>query len=134
MAKRLKKVAIIGGGCAALTAAFELTRGKNHGRYAVTVYQQGWRLGGKGASGRGPSARIEEHGLHLWMGWYENAFRVMRECYRELDRDPARCRIATWEDAFKADPFTGAMERGADGHWRCWRAALPIAPNTAIPT
>ena len=80
MAKRLKKVAIIGGGCAALTAAYELTQGKNEGRYAVTVYQQGWRLGGKGASGRGVSDRIEEHGLHLWMGWYENAFRVMRQC------------------------------------------------------
>jgi uncharacterized protein with NAD-binding domain and iron-sulfur cluster len=129
VAKRLKKVAIIGGGCAALTTAFELTHGKNHGRYAVTVYQQGWRLGGKGASGRGPSARIEEHGLHLWMGWYENAFRLMRDCYKELNRDPARCRIATWEDAFKPDPFTGAMERGVSGDWHCWRAALPMAPG-----
>src|SRR5262249_43341721 len=97
--------------------------------YAVTVYQQGWRLGGKGASGRGPASRIEEHGLHLWMGWYENAFRLMRDCYAALDRDPSRCRIATWEDAFKPDCFTGAMEQGHDGVWRCWRAALPIAPG-----
>ena len=82
------KVAVVGGGCAALTAAFELTRPVHRGRYEVTVYQQGWRLGGKGASGRGPSGRIEEHGLHLWMGWYENAFRLMRQCYEELDRDP----------------------------------------------
>src|SRR5258706_10195304 len=82
------KVAIIGGGCAGLTTAFELTRPELDGRYAVTVYQMGWRLGGKGASGRGPCGRIEEHGLHLWMGYYENAFRLMREGYEEMNRDP----------------------------------------------
>src|SRR5918996_2501538 len=64
------KVAVLGGGCAAMTAAFELTRPEHRGRFRVTVYQQGWRLGGKGASGRGPAGRIEEHGLHVWMGWY----------------------------------------------------------------
>ena len=47
-------------------------------RYDVTVYQPGWRLGGKGASGRGPADRVEEHGLHVWMGFYENAFALMR--------------------------------------------------------
>src|SRR3954463_6931087 len=54
------RVAIIGGGCASLTTAFELTRPELAGRYAVTVYQMGWRLGGKGASGRGVHDRIEE--------------------------------------------------------------------------
>ena len=72
--QRPLRVAVIGGGCAALTAAFELTRPQHLGRYQVTVYQMGWRLGGKGASGRNPAGRIEEHGLHLWMGFYENAF------------------------------------------------------------
>jgi uncharacterized protein with NAD-binding domain and iron-sulfur cluster len=128
MAMNTAKVAVIGGGCAALTAAFELTRPVHRGRYEVTVYQLGWRLGGKGASGRGPSDRIEEHGLHLWMGWYENAFRLMRECYDELDRDPA-CRISTWEDAFKPDTLTGAMERNSSGAWNCWSADLPVAPG-----
>ena len=28
----------------------------------------GWRLGGKGASSRGANGRIEEHGLHIWLG------------------------------------------------------------------
>jgi uncharacterized protein with NAD-binding domain and iron-sulfur cluster len=130
METRPTKIAIIGGGCAGLTAAFELTRPEHEGRYEVSVYQHGWRLGGKGASGRGKSGRIEEHGLHLWMGWYENAFRIIRECYRELDRDPSRYRIATWDDAFKPDPFTGAMEQAADGSWRCWRAELPRAPGS----
>src|SRR5262245_30772505 len=101
------EVAIIGGGCAAVTTAFELTRPEHQGKYRVTVYQLGWRLGGKGASGRGPADRIEEHGLHLWMGFYENAFRVMRECYAELKRDPATCSIADWQDAFHPDHFSG---------------------------
>jgi uncharacterized protein with NAD-binding domain and iron-sulfur cluster len=112
-----------------MTAAFELTRPVHDGKFAVTIYQQGWRLGGKGASGRGPHARIEEHGLHLWMGWYDNAFRLMRDCYGELNRDPVRCRIAHWRDAFKPDHFTGAMEQTHDGAWRCWSAALPPAPG-----
>src|SRR5262245_13910979 len=78
------RVAVLGGGCAGMTTAFELSRPEHRGRYAVTVYQLGWRLGGKGASGRGVADRIEEHGLHLWMGFYENAFMLMRQCYEEL--------------------------------------------------
>ena len=47
--------------------------------------------GGSAARRVGPwrHDRIEEHGLHLWMGFYENAFRLMRECYAEAGRDPA---------------------------------------------
>ena len=70
-----------------MAAAFELTRPTHRGKYQVTVYQVGWRLGGKGASGRGPADRIEEHGIHIWMGFYENAFRLLRECYAELNRE-----------------------------------------------
>src|SRR5437899_1614990 len=84
------RVAVVGGGCAGMAAAFELSRPEHDGRYEVAVYQTGWRLGGKGASGRGPRDRIEEHGLHVWLGFYENAFRLMRECYGELGRDPGR--------------------------------------------
>ena len=67
-------------------AAFELSRPEHQGRFEITAYQLGWRLGGKGASGRGPSQRIEEHGLHLWMGFYENAFALMRACHAERHR------------------------------------------------
>jgi predicted NAD/FAD-binding protein len=44
------KVAILGSGVGAMTAAFELTDPSLNGQYDVTVYQLGWRLGGKGAS------------------------------------------------------------------------------------
>jgi uncharacterized protein with NAD-binding domain and iron-sulfur cluster len=119
------EVAVIGGGCAAVTAAFELTRPKHQGRFHVTIYQIGWRLGGKGASGRGPADRIEEHGLHIWMGFYENAFRLLRECYAELNRDPRKCRIADWRDAFAPEPLVGVMDRSARGDWLPWLALFP---------
>lgn len=112
-----------------MTAAFELTRPEHQGRYRVTVYQQGWRLGGKGASGRGVADRVEEHGLHIWMGFYENAFRIMRECYAELGRDPASCRIATWRDAFFPASEVGVMEGEADGPWQAWTASFPPMPG-----
>lgn len=121
------KIAIVGGGCGAIAAAFELTRPEHRGLYDVTVYQLGWRLGGKGASGRGAAGRIEEHGLHLWMGWYENAFRLMRECYAELGRDPAACPIADWRDAFEPVPLAGLTDLSPAGEWSVWQAALPPA-------
>ncbi len=129
VAEKTVKVAIIGGGCAGVTAAFELTRPEHAGKYEVTVYQQGFRLGGKGASGRGPGDRIEEHGLHLWMGFYENAFRVMRECYAELDRDPKTCRIADWRDAFAPDNYCGVMDLSPEGTWRAWTVHFPPMPG-----
>ncbi len=125
------RVAVVGGGCAALAAAFELTRPEHGGKYEVTVYQMGWRLGGKGASGRGPSERIEEHGLHLWMGFYENAFRIIRECYAELGRDPRRCPIADWRDAFVPAPLIGVADRLPGGEWQIWHGVLP--PTAGLP-
>ena len=74
-------IVVVGGGLAGLAAAFELTKpglcpGKN-----VVVYQMGWRLGGKCASGRDDEGRIIEHGLHIWFGYYENAFCLLQEVH-----------------------------------------------------
>jgi uncharacterized protein with NAD-binding domain and iron-sulfur cluster len=124
---------------AAITAAFELTRPEHSGKYQVTVYQQGWRLGGKGASGRGPSGRIEEHGMHLWFGWYENAFRLIRECYAELGRNSATCPIAGWQDAFCPAPWVTNMDVSAGGEWLSRTAqfipfeGLPGDPGSTNP-
>jgi len=126
--RRRIRVAIVGGGCAAMAAALELTRPEQDGRYAVTVYQLGWRLGGKGASGRGASGRIEEHGLHVWMGWYENAFRLLRECYAELGLD--------WHAAFRPAPLVAVTDRTDDGRWTPWLRMFPPAdgdPGDGVP-
>lgn len=105
-----KKVAILGGGIAALTTAYELSRGRLRDEYEVTVYQMGWRLGGKLASGRaGPHERNLEHGLHVWFGCYENAFRMLRDVYESLEQrggfDP-RNPIRTVSDALKPRSYT----------------------------
>jgi uncharacterized protein with NAD-binding domain and iron-sulfur cluster len=121
------KVAIIGGGCAGIAAAFELSRPERRGKYEITVYQLGWRLGGKGASGRGPNSRIEEHGFHVWMGCYENAFRLMRECYQELGRDRRSCRIADWRDGFFPAPFLTVAAPKPDGSYSTLVSYFPPA-------
>lgn len=126
-----KRIAIIGGGCAAITTAFELTRPERKNEFEVTIYQLGWRLGGKGASGRDlKSGRIEEHGLHLWMGFYENAFRLMRDCYSELDR-PEGHPLRGWQDAFVPDNFVGVTEKKPGNQWVNWSAYFP--PAAGLP-
>lgn len=112
-----------------MTTAFELTRPELEGRYQVTVYQQGFRLGGKGASSRGPAGRIEEHGLHVWLGFYENAFRLMRECYAELARDAERVPIASWRDAFEPSSHVGIADWSAQAGWVPWTAVFPPLPG-----
>jgi uncharacterized protein with NAD-binding domain and iron-sulfur cluster len=85
--RRKEKIVILGGGVGAMAAAFSLTEAPGwQERYEISIYQLGWRLGGKGASGRDAShhQRIEEHGIHVWFGFYENAFRLIRRCFREL--------------------------------------------------
>ena len=95
------KIAILGGGAGSVTAALELSKPgwKDHYK-SITLYQQGWRLGGKGACGRGRDLRIEEHGLHLWFGFYENAFRLLDRCHRELDELEA-AGVPRWDLEFK---------------------------------
>lgn len=118
------RVVIVGGGCAGMTTAYELTRPHHRGRYQVTVIQEGWRLGGKGASGRGPHGRIEEHGLHLWLGWYENAFAMMRETYGELGTP-----FASWRDAFVPASHVVVAHRTPNPGWELWSTFFPPLPG-----
>src|SRR6266540_1147396 len=126
-----QKVAILGGGISSVVTAFELTSTPElRARYEVTVYQFGWRLGGKCASGRNRNygERIEEHGLHVWFGFYDNAFRVMRDAYEKLGRDPD-APLATWQDAFKpCDDIV--LYECFKGRWRGWSFDVPRNPLT----
>jgi len=127
MAAAKERVTIVGGGMSALAAALALTDPQQQGRYEVTVYQMGWRLGGQGASGRNRRCadRIEEHGLHLWFGCYDNAFAVMRQVYTELGRTDGP--IRTLDDAFKGKDDC-VLEESTDAGWAPWRFDFPPNP------
>ena len=100
-----KKIVILGGGIGGLVTAFELTSQPGwRQRYDITIHQMGWRLGGKCASSRGANGRIEEHGIHGFMGSYYNALPLMAEVYAELGRQPGEP-LAAFEDAFQPENF-----------------------------
>jgi uncharacterized protein with NAD-binding domain and iron-sulfur cluster len=125
----LPRIAILGGGAGSVTAAVHLSeRGWEKRFSSITLYQQGWRLGGKGASGRGPNQRIEEHGLHIWFGFYENAFRMLRRCHDELDRLAAEEGQPRWPLVFTTvdDSFQPCSEISLTDYdgcgWKLWVA------------
>lgn len=128
--ERPVKVAIIGGGCGAITTAYELSKPEHQGRYEITVYQEGWRLGGKGASGRGPSGRVEEHGLHVWLGFYENAFRMMRDCYSQLQHSGCH-EFGEWDQAFIQEYDIGIFSSHEAGCWQKWSGTF--SPKPGLP-
>lgn len=128
----MKRIAVLGGGCGSLSAVWALTREPDwRERYEITVYQLGWRLGGKCASGRNREygQRIEEHGLHVWAGFYENGFRWMREVYGAVPPDPENP-IQSWEDAFEKHSAV-MLEEHLDGEWKHWPLTFP--ENDAVP-
>jgi len=123
MAKTVK-VAILGGGMAGVAAAWELTHNPPPGvTYDVTVYEASFRLGGKCASGRNAAAgnRIEEHGIHILMGFYSQLLRILRDGYAEVD------------PALGFGPFSAALEPGdvlqlpdyVGGSWDFWKITFP---------
>ncbi len=128
-----QNVAILGGGMAGLAAAWRLSEPEYREQVgSITVYQRGWRLGGKGASSRGANGRIEEHGLHVWLGYYDNAFRLIRSCYEELDRERTApgCPLQTWTDAFRRASVVGVEDRH-HGEWHHWISQF--SENDLVP-
>jgi len=127
-----KKLVILGGGVGAMSTVFEITNNPNWKDLyeSIVVYQMGWRIGGKGASGRSqPNGAIEEHGLHIWLGFYNNAFEAIQRAYKELGR-PAGAPLATWQDAFKKHDLI-VFAQQFQGKWYPWDFDFP--ENNHIP-
>lgn len=121
------RVAVLGGGCGGLAAAMTLTATPElRERYSVTVYERSWRLGGKGASGRTPHGadghRIEEHGLHIWFGFYERAFAMLRQAYEEAG---IAAGDTWWQTAFDKCHGVSLYDRREDGSWVRQPVTLP---------
>ena len=107
-ALRKLRVAILGGGPAACAAALYLARQQD--RYEVAMYSTGYRLGGKCQSWRDPDKayRIEEHGLHAFLGFYHNAFTSVHDAYESAFTAPGLGK-ALYSRAFHQEPHNGVM-------------------------
>jgi len=130
-----EKIAILGGGVGAMTAAYTLTKQPGwRDRYEITVYQMGWRLGGKGACGRNAEMgeRIEEHGPHVWFGFYNQAFQMLRDCYayvKEHGLAPQSPMQDCIPDAMGPLDHSSLMEN-VNGEWKAWHVDFPPRPGT----
>jgi uncharacterized protein with NAD-binding domain and iron-sulfur cluster len=122
------QIAILGGGIGALTAAFELTeQDPDKERYDITVYTLGWRLGGKCLVGRDECRdwRALEHGLHVWAGFYDNAFDLVQRLYARLEYSPN-----AWRSKFEGLNHFTVMEF-VEKSWKPW--LLQARPNPLDP-
>lgn len=129
MGEPKKQIAVLGGGLGALSTVFELTSQPGwQDSYDVTVYQMGWRLGGKGASGRNQDhgERIQEHGLHVWLGCYHNAFDMIQRCYRECREQKLTpgSPFQDWTDAFQPSDLVTIMDQFQNA-WLPWTTTFP---------
>ena len=125
-----KKIAILGGGMGALSTAYALTsRPRWQQHYDITVYQLGWRLGGKCASAREQHNhdRNLEHGLHVWLGCYHNAFRMLRDCYVRANWDQ-RSRLGSVDAAVSGVDEVPCMDY-VNGRWYVWPLKYPHHPG-----
>ena len=137
-----KKIAILGGGPAGLAAAWQLTHEDGwQDHYDVTVYQQGWRCGGKCATGRGPAERVQEHGIHVLMGSYDSVFTILEDVYGARARYGVapESPFASWQDAFGRIDAT-LLSDSSDPtliRWQAWPVIFPqnqLTPGQGPPT
>lgn len=123
---------VVGGGLSGLTAAYELSRTPElRARFEVEVVQLGFRLGGKLASGRdrGRSGRNEEHGLHVWFGFYDNAFALAREVH-ERWKKPPDCPLRSFWDVVEPCSYA-PFGRRLEDRYEAWTVLFPR--NNARP-
>ncbi len=127
-----KKVLILGGGMGALSAAYWLSHSQaQRDAYDVSVVSNGWRLGGKLASGRDQTAPFasHEHGLHVWFGFYDNAFALLRHLYDKWNM-PASCPYRTWDAVVRPQSYTPV---GGQVYGQETFLDVPWPTNPAIP-
>lgn len=132
MTDKKRRIAVLGGGLGSLAAVQALTDAPDwQDHLELTVYQIGWRLGGKARSGRNArnNLRSEAFGHQVWWGCYDNAFAMLRRCYKDLGRPPA-APLATFRAAWKPVE-TLHIATGLGDSARLW--PLSLARNDALP-
>lgn len=119
-----RKVCILGAGPGGLSAAWALSSPELRERFAVEVYQMGWRAGGRAASAQNPDKgnRIEQNGSHYLFGSYRNTFKLVRAVYDELGPSSPFGRI---EDEFTPRNLLVGKRHLPDNTWEDWFQFMP---------
>ena len=129
------KIVILGGGVAAVTAAYFLSGSKvvREPTTSSSISRAGgWA--GRARAARTEDQRIEEHGLHVWFGYYENAFRLLRDCHAELNTLAERRKPALVDDyARDRARRSGRSARSGSSRTR-HRAGGPGSPRSRRTT
>ncbi len=125
------RVVVLGAGPAGLAAAFGLSdTEEQRARYDVTVYQMGWRAGGKCSTGRAaPTMRIEQNGTHYLFGCYDACFDTVRRSFDELVTRGISS-FGTYEEAFLPRNLLVFTQRFR-GEWHLWPIRFPA--NGTVP-
>ncbi len=131
------RLIILGGGIAGLTTAFYASEPGHEIVFpgGIHVYESTDRLGGKGASGRHTSDhvshRIQEHGLHVWFGFYDNAFALLDRCHKYLEKQSEKHHYQRWATSlrnvatgFRASSRLAVMDHDGSS-WVPWVADFP---------
>ena len=129
----LKQIVILGGGVGAMTAAFELTE-KDGWEQSTRSRSTSW-AGGSAARARAGATRdrhdrIEEHGLHVWFGFYENAFNLIQRCYAAANYK-APNPFTTWRAAFTPQNYV-VWEDEVNGAWRHFPVTVEVSGDVAV--
>ena len=126
-----KKIAILGAGPSGLTAAFGMSATQElRDQYDITIYQVGWRAGGKCGTGRaGPTNRIQQNGTHYLFGCYDNCFATVKTAFDELKQKGIEW-FGPYEKAFLPRDLL-AFKQFFRGKYETWPVVLPV--NGAEP-
>ena len=130
-ASNKKKIAILGSGPGGLAAAWALTDTEElRATNEVTVYQVGWRSGGKCATGRyAPAEHMEQNCAHYLFGCYDNTIQMARDAYGEL-REAGASWLPKIDDVLLPRNLI-AMKQRFKGKWETWILEFPS--NSAEP-
>ena len=121
----MKKICILGGGPAGLAAAYGLSATKAlRAEYDVTVYQVGWKLGGKCSTGRKqPGDHVEQNCAHYLFGCYNNTFAMVRDIYAKLAAS-GRTEFGDFDDVLWPRNLI-ALKQQFKGEWHTWMMEFP---------
>lgn len=127
----MKRIAILGAGPSALTAAWNLSEpGLAH---QITLYQQGWRAGGLCASGRvGEQQWLNQNGTHYLFGCYASTLGLLKAAYGVLARH-GDTRFGTFEEQLVPRDLL-VIRQLYRGAWTDWVLPMPRRGGSVLDT